>query len=135
MTSGCLPAKDTSGPDEILETLREAVSDSPRLTEMPTEEVVRQLALDCRLQEEPSPVLVADTLGGCEAEEGDVDADELSEEGPRLRVIPIMDSTVGGDNFVVTPASCRCALPCGKRSETPPRSASPPRWGRGRRSR
>ena len=62
MSSGYIPAKDEPGPDEILEALREAVFENPRLTEMPSEEVARQLILDGRLQEEPSPALVADML-------------------------------------------------------------------------
>ncbi len=39
VTSGYIPAKDEPGPDEVLTALREAVSDNPRLTEMPAEEV------------------------------------------------------------------------------------------------
>ena len=40
MSSGYIPAKDEPGPDEILEALREAVFENPRLREMPAEEVV-----------------------------------------------------------------------------------------------
>ena len=80
MSSGYIPPKDEPGPEEILDALREAVFDNPRLTEMPAEEVARQLVLDGRLQEESSPVLVADMLDAFEAEEGGFDADELSEE-------------------------------------------------------
>ena len=61
--------------------MREAVFENPRLTEMPSEEVARQLVLDGHLQEEPSPALVADMLDALEAEEGGFDADELSKEG------------------------------------------------------
>jgi hypothetical protein len=81
VSSGYIPAKDEPGPEEILEALREAVSDNPRLAEMPAEDVARQLVMDGRLQEEPSPVLVADMLDALEAEEGGFEADELSEEG------------------------------------------------------
>lgn len=81
MTSGYIPAKGEPGPDEILEALREASSDNPRLTEMPPEEVARQLVLGGHLQQEPSPALVADMLDALEAEEGGFEADELSEEG------------------------------------------------------
>ncbi len=35
MTSGHIPAKDEPGPDEIIEALREAVFENPRLREMP----------------------------------------------------------------------------------------------------
>ena len=81
MTSGYIPSKDEPGPDEILEALREAVFENPRLTEMLSEEVARQLVLDGHLQEEPSPALVAEMLDALEAEEGGFEADELSEEG------------------------------------------------------
>jgi hypothetical protein len=79
--SGYIPAKDEPGPEEILEALREAVSDNPRLAEMPAEDVARQLVLGGHLQEEPSPALVADMLDALEAEEGGFEADELSGEG------------------------------------------------------
>lgn len=79
MTSGYIPAKGEPGPDEILEALREASSDNPRLTEMPPEEVARQLVLGGHLQQEPSPALVADMLDALESEEGGFDVDELSE--------------------------------------------------------
>ena len=79
MTSGYIPAKGEPGPDEILEALRDASSDNPRLTEMPPEEVARQLVLGGHLQQEPSPALVADMLDALEAEEGGFDVDELSE--------------------------------------------------------
>ena len=80
MSSGYIPAKDEPDNEEILEALRKAVSDNPRLAEMLAEEVARQLMLDGHLQEEPSPALVADMLDALEAEEGDFEADELSEE-------------------------------------------------------
>jgi hypothetical protein len=76
VSSGYIPVKDEPGPDEILETLREALYDNSRLAKIPAEEVARQLVLDGRLEEEPSPVLVADMLDALEAEEG-FDADEL----------------------------------------------------------
>ena len=81
MSSGYIPAKDEPGPDEILEALQEAVFDNPRLAQMLSEEVARQLILGGYLQEEPSPALVADMLDALEVEEGGFDADELSEEG------------------------------------------------------
>jgi hypothetical protein len=61
--------------------LREAVFENPTLREMPTEEAARQLVLDGRLQQEPSPELVADMLEALGAEEQGFEADELSEEG------------------------------------------------------
>ena len=81
MSRGYIPAKDEPGPDELLEALREAIFDNPRLTEMPAEEVARQLILGGYLQEEPSPALVADMLDALAAEVGGFEADELSEEG------------------------------------------------------
>jgi hypothetical protein len=81
VSSGYIPAKDEPGPDEILKALREAIFENPRLKEMPSDEVAQQLVLDGRLQEEPSPALVADMLDALEAEEGGFDADELSVEG------------------------------------------------------
>ena len=81
MSSGYIPGKDEPGPDEIVEALREAVFESPRLAEMPAEEVARQLFLEDRLQQEPSPVLVAEMVDALEAAEKGFEADELSEEG------------------------------------------------------
>ena len=81
MSSGYIPAKGEPGPEEILDALREAIFDNPRLTEMPAEEVARQLILGGHLQQEPSPALVADMLDALETEEGGFEADELSEEG------------------------------------------------------
>ena len=81
MSSGYIPSKGEPGPEEILDALREAIFVDPRLTEMPAEEVARQLVLGGHLQEEPSPVLVADMLDALDAEEGGFDANELSEEG------------------------------------------------------
>ena len=89
MSSGYIPAKDEPEPEEILDALREAIFDNPRLTEMPAEEVARQLILGGYLQKEPSPALVADMLDALEADEEGFEADELSEEGNpdhRLRV-------------------------------------------------
>ena len=74
MSSGYIPAKNEPSPDEILEALREAVFENPRLEELPAEEVARQLVLGDYLQEEPAPTLVAEMMGA-------LDADELSEEG------------------------------------------------------
>jgi hypothetical protein len=81
VSSGYIPAKDEPDPEEIVEALREAIFENPRLREMPAEEVARQLVLEGRLQQEPSPVLVAEMLDALEAEEEGFEADELSEEG------------------------------------------------------
>ncbi len=81
MSSGYIPPKDEPGPEETLDALRQAIFDNPRLTEMPAEEVARQLVLGGYVQEEPSPALVADMLDALKAEEGGFDADDFSEEG------------------------------------------------------
>jgi len=39
VSSGYIPVKDEPGPDEIVEVLRVAIFEGPRLTEMPAEEV------------------------------------------------------------------------------------------------
>jgi hypothetical protein len=69
VSSGYIPAKDEPGLDEIVEALREAVFENTRLREMPAEKVARQLVLEGRLQQEPSPFLVAEMLEALEAEE------------------------------------------------------------------
>jgi hypothetical protein len=81
VSSGYIPPKDEPGPEETLDALRQAIFDNPRLTEMPAEEVARQLVLGGYVQEEPSPALVADMLDALKAEEGGFDADDFSEEG------------------------------------------------------
>jgi hypothetical protein len=81
VSSGYNPAKDEPEPDEILEALREAVADNPRLAEIPAEEVARQLVLEGRLQLEPSPTLVAEMLDALETEESAFEAEEPFEEG------------------------------------------------------
>jgi polyhydroxyalkanoate synthesis regulator phasin len=81
VSSGYIPAKDEPGLDEIVEALREAVFENTRLREMPAEKVARQLVLEGRLQQEPSPFLVAEMLEALEAEEQGFETDELSEEG------------------------------------------------------
>ena len=81
VSNGYIPAKDEPGPDEIAEALREAIFENPRLREMPAEEVARQLILEGRVQQEPSPVLMAEMLDALEAEDEGFEADELSEEG------------------------------------------------------
>jgi polyhydroxyalkanoate synthesis regulator phasin len=81
VSSGYISAKDEPGLDEIVEALREAVFENTRLREMPAEKVARQLVLEGRLQQEPSPFLVAEMLEALEAEEQGFETDELSEEG------------------------------------------------------
>ena len=73
MSSGYIPAKDEPGPDEILEALREAIFDKPRLGEMPSEEVARQ------------PILRRPPSGGTLASVGGGDAGRVGGQRVRLR--------------------------------------------------
>jgi hypothetical protein len=58
MTSGympeSMPEKGQRGFDQILGALREALKENPRLREMRTEEVARQLVLGGHLEGEPA---------------------------------------------------------------------------------
>jgi hypothetical protein len=60
---------------EILEALREASCDNPRLVELPPEEVARQLVLEGLLQYEPSLEMVAEMMMEFEIEEEEFDPD------------------------------------------------------------
>ena len=57
MSSGYISAKDEPNADEILEALREAIFENPRLTEMPAEEVARQLVLGGHLARASRPAM------------------------------------------------------------------------------
>lgn len=70
MSSGYIPPEGEPGPDDIFEALQEALEDNPRLAEMPTDEVARQLVLGGYLEGEPSLPLVAEALQTIGAEEG-----------------------------------------------------------------
>ena len=52
VSSGYILSKGEPGPEEILDALREAIFDNPRLAEMVAEEVARQLV---KLSEEGNP--------------------------------------------------------------------------------
>ena len=60
---------------EVLEALREASRDEPRLLELLPEEVTHQLVLKGLLREEPSPELVAEMMLELEVEEEEFDPD------------------------------------------------------------
>ncbi len=82
MTSGYISENGEPGLDQILQALRAAVKENPRLSEMPTEEVARQLVLGGHLQEEPTTPLVAEALRSLEVEGQTFQTDEIpSEEG------------------------------------------------------
>jgi len=68
-------------PDRILDALKELVREDPDVRQRPAEQVSKVLVQRGYLQEDPDPVLVAEMLGGLEAEENSLQADELSEEG------------------------------------------------------
>ena len=70
MSGGYTPPKGEPDPGEIFEALQEALDENPRLAEMPTEEVARQLVLGGYLKGEPSLPLGAEALQTIEAEEG-----------------------------------------------------------------
>jgi hypothetical protein len=74
-------------PDQILEALRSASRDDPRVLDRPTEEVSRGLVRGGYLSEEPDPVLVAEMLGKLEeerpgGEEDDEDGEWTEEASP-----------------------------------------------------
>lgn len=73
-------------PDQILEALRSASRDDPRVLDRPAEEVSRSLAQGGYLDEEPDPVLVAEMLGKLEEErpggEDDEDGEWTEEASP-----------------------------------------------------
>ena len=64
MSSGYIPSKEEPGPDEIVEALREAVFENPRLRDMPAEEVARQLVLEGRFATETLAARGALRAGG-----------------------------------------------------------------------
>lgn len=66
-------------PDQILDALRRAADDDPRILDRPVEEVSRSLVRDGYLTEEPDPVLVAEMLGKLEEERPGGGADEDGE--------------------------------------------------------
>lgn len=68
-------------PDRIMEALREALRDDPKMRERPAGEVAEQLARGGYLDEDPDPVLVAEMLGSIDPEGPGRETDELTEEG------------------------------------------------------
>jgi hypothetical protein len=73
-------------PDQVLEALRSASRDDPRVLDRPTEEVSQDLVRGGYLSEEPDPVLVAEMLGKLEEErpgdEDDEDGEWTEEASP-----------------------------------------------------
>ena len=66
-------------PDQVLEALRSASRDDPRVLDRPTEEVSRDLVRGGYLSEEPDPVLVAEMLGKVQEERPEGEEDEDGE--------------------------------------------------------
>ena len=73
-------------PDQVLDALRRAARDDPRILDRPTEEVSRGLVRGGYLSEEPDPVLVAEMLGKLQEErpggEDDEDGEWTEEASP-----------------------------------------------------
>ena len=78
MTSGNI--RMGPDPDRILEALKEALRDDPKMRERPAEEISVDLARGGYLDEEPDPVLVADMLGSIDPEGPGRETDETTEE-------------------------------------------------------
>ena len=66
MTQG--PIRLGPDPDEILQALKRALRDNPRIRKRPAEDLSKDLARGGYLREEPDPVLVAEMLGTIEPE-------------------------------------------------------------------
>jgi len=79
MTSGNI--RMGPDPDRVMEALREALREDPKMRELPAEEVSVQLARGGYLEEEPDPVLVAEMLGSIDPEGPGRETDEVTEEG------------------------------------------------------
>jgi hypothetical protein len=79
MTSGNI--RIGPDPDRIMDALKKALRDDPKMRERPAEEVARELAGGGYLDEEPDPVLVAELLGTMDPEGPGRETDELTEEG------------------------------------------------------
>jgi hypothetical protein len=79
MTSGNI--RMGPDPDKIMDALRKALREDPKMRERPAEEVARDLARGGYLEEEPEPVLVAELLGSMDPEGPGREIDELTEEG------------------------------------------------------
>ena len=62
MSSGGIPPNDDPSPEEVLEALRAAITNNPRLDDMPVEVIARQLVLEGHLEQEPPLTLVEDAL-------------------------------------------------------------------------
>jgi hypothetical protein len=64
-----MATSDDPGHDEVLAALERALEDNPRLRDMPSEEIARQLVLGGYVGGEPSPEVMAEALDSLRAEE------------------------------------------------------------------
>jgi hypothetical protein len=64
MSSGSIPPKEAPRPEEVLEALQAAISNNPRLADMPVEEIARQLNLEARLERGTEHQLGSTTSSG-----------------------------------------------------------------------
>ena len=76
MTSGNI--RMGPDPDAVREAVQKALQDDPALRDRPAEEVASQLTRQGYLDEEPDPVLVAETLGTLDPEEPGEETEEAS---------------------------------------------------------
>jgi hypothetical protein len=79
MTSGNM--RMGPDPDRIMDALRQALQDDPKMRERTAGEVAAELGRGGYLDEEPDPVLVAEMLGSIDPEGPGRETDELTEEG------------------------------------------------------
>jgi len=79
MTSGNI--RMGPGPDRIMDALREALRDDPKMGDLPAGEISERLVRGGYLDEEPDPVLVAEMIGSIDPDGPGRETDELTEEG------------------------------------------------------
>lgn len=79
MTSGNI--RMGPDPDDVLEALKRATGDDPKLRQLPAGEVAAELARGGYLEEEPDPVIVAEMLGALDPEEPGPEPGLETEEG------------------------------------------------------
>jgi hypothetical protein len=66
VSSGGIPPDDDTSPEELLQAIQEALTNNPRLADMPVEEIARQLVLEGHLEQVPPLKLVEDALDSAE---------------------------------------------------------------------
>jgi hypothetical protein len=66
VSSAGISPNDDPSPEELLQAIQEALTNNPRLADMPVEEIARQLVLEGHLEQEPPMALVEDALDSAE---------------------------------------------------------------------